>query len=111
MHNTTFQCILKPLTKQLIEAGIARFRADYDCRKLMAWEHLLAMLYTQIHEIKSLRTLEIAFNSQTQLLRLTKTNKIRRSTLSDANNRRSSEFFFGYSRNSCLCCQDKSVRK
>lgn len=95
---TTFQCILKPLTKQLIEEGIKRFNADYDCRRLKAWDHLLVMIYGQVHELKSLRTLEIAFNSQSDILRLTRTNEIRRSTLSDANNRRPSEFFFGYSR-------------
>jgi putative transposase len=91
---TTFQSILKPLTKNLITEGIKRFNADYDCRTLKAWDHLLTMIYAQIHELKSLRTLEIAFNSQTNLLNLTGANKIRRSTLSDANHRRPSEFFF-----------------
>ncbi len=94
VNDTTFQCILKPITKQLIETGVTRFNTDYDCRTLMTWEHLLVMLYAQIHDVRSLRTLEVAFNSQSQLLRVTKTNKVRRSTLSDANNRRSPEFFF-----------------
>jgi putative transposase len=94
VNNITFQCLLKPLTKQLIDEGVKRFSANYDCRTLKSWEHLFVMIYSQVHELKSLRTIEIAFNSQESLLHTTRMNPIRRSTLSDANNRRPSEFFF-----------------
>jgi hypothetical protein len=48
------------------------------------------MIFAQINEIKSLRTLEVALNSQQIGINY----KVCRSTLSDTNNRRSSDCFF-----------------
>lgn len=73
-----------------MEECVTRFRSDYDCKKLTTYEHLKAMVYVQLTEIKSLRTLEVAINSQELGLET----EIKRSTLSDANSRRSAACFF-----------------
>jgi putative transposase len=70
MKDTVFQQILKPLTKKLIDECTSRFRSDYDCEKFTTYEHLKTMIYAHLAEIKSLRTLEVAINSQISRLSL-----------------------------------------
>jgi len=69
---------------------VYRFRSDYDCKRFTTYAHLQTMVYAHLTEIRSLRTLEVAINSQKIGIK----NKIKKSTLSDANNRRSAEGFF-----------------
>lgn len=90
IKDTVFQQILKPITKELINECTKRFRSDYDCEKLTTYEHLQTMVYAHLAEIKSLRTLEVAINSQKIGLQ----HEIRRSTLSDANARRPAACFY-----------------
>lgn len=90
MKDTVFQQILKPLTKELMAECVARFRSDYDIEKFLTWQHLQAMIYAHLTEIKSLSTLEVAINSQNLGIGC----EIKRSTLSDANQRRPAACFF-----------------
>lgn len=88
--DTVFQELLKPITKELMNECTRRFRSDYDCEKLTTYTHLQAMIYAHLAEIKSLRTLEVAINSQ----KIGIEHEIKRSTLSDANARRPAACFF-----------------
>lgn len=90
MKDTVFQQLLKPLTKELMKECVSRFRSDYDCELFLTWPHLQTMIYAQLTEIKSLSTLEVAINSQ----KIGLSCEIKRSTLSDANQRRSAHCFF-----------------
>lgn len=90
IKDTVFQHILKPITKELIHECTRRFSSDYDCEIFTTYEHLKTMIFAHLTEIKSLRTLEVAINSQ----KIGINNKIKRSTLSDANKRRSANCFF-----------------
>lgn len=91
---TTFEALLKPLTKDLIEESVRRFKADYRCKRFKTWDHLQAMIYTQVHELKSLRDIEIALDSpKQQLIKGIHCSSVSRSTLSDANARRPAECF------------------
>lgn len=90
MKDTVFQQILKPLTKKLLEECVNRFESDYDCEKFLTWHHLQTMIYAHLNEIKSLSTLEVAINSQ----RIGINCAVKRSTLSDANQRRPAGCFF-----------------
>lgn len=89
---TTFEALLRPLTTGLLEESITRFDTDYYSKHFKTWDHLVTMIYAQVQEIKSLRDLAIAFNSQQQLNAL-HCGKVRRSTLSDANRKRSAACF------------------
>lgn len=51
------------------------------------------MIYSQLYEIKSLRDLEVSFNSQKSLHSTMLCKKINRSSVSDANTSRSAESF------------------
>lgn len=90
MKDTVFQQVLKPITKKLMNECNRRFRSDYDCEKFLTWDHLQTMVYSHLNEIKSLRCLEVAINSQKIGIK----SQVKRSTLSDANNRRPAECFF-----------------
>ncbi len=90
MKDTVFQQLLKPLTPKLLQECTARFRSDYDCKKFLTWHHLQTMVYAHLNEIKSLESLEVVINSQ----KIGITSEVKRSTLSDANQRRPAECFF-----------------
>ena len=85
---TTFEALLKPLTANLINEAVKRFNADYYCKEFKTQDHLIAMIYAQLYDIKSLRDLEVALNSQKALISVSNCREVRRSTLSDANFRR-----------------------
>lgn len=90
MKDTVFQRLLKPITEKLMQECVERFRSDYRYESFNTFEHLKAMIYAHINEIKSLRTLEVAINSQ----KIGLNTQIKRSTLSDANRNRPAESFF-----------------
>jgi putative transposase len=90
---TTFKALLKPLTKNLIEATVKQYNSDNYYKKFKTRDHLIAMIYAQLHEIKSLRDLEVSFNSQRKLLSEIHCKKMSRSSLSDANFSRPAECF------------------
>jgi putative transposase len=90
---TTFGALLKPLTEKLMAEAINRFDADYYTKSFKMRDQLIAMLYLHLYELKSLRDLEIAFNSQKDIKTLLNCSGVSRSTLSDANKRRPAECF------------------
>jgi putative transposase len=90
---TTFQCLLKLLTKKLVNEGANRYYADHYSKEFKTWEHLLVMLYAQITQAKSLREIELGFNSQFGIRQIINKKKVARSTLSDANKKRPAECF------------------
>jgi putative transposase len=89
MKDTVFQQLLKPLTKELMNECVIRYRSDHGCEKFLTVHHLQTMIYVHLNEIKSLSTLEVAINSQKIGINC----EIKRSTLSDANQRRPAECF------------------
>lgn len=89
MKDSVFREILKPITSDLIKKCVAIFKSDYDYDKFKTYEHLQTMLYVHLNRINSLRTLEVAINNQ----ELGLSSKICRSTVSDANQKRSSDCF------------------
>lgn len=90
---TTFQGLLKPLTGNLIAEAVKRFNADRYSKGFKTKDHLITMIFAQVHQIKSLRELETALNSQYSLRQVLGVKKLNRSTLSDANNRRIADVF------------------
>lgn len=90
IKDTVFRQLLKPLTKNLIDECSRRFNTDYDCKTFKTADHLQAMIFAHICDIKSLRSLEIAINSK----KIGLSTKVNRSTLSDANHRRPAQAFF-----------------
>ena len=90
---TTFKALLKPITDELLSTAVSNYDSDYYSKLFKTKDHLIAMIYAQLHDLKSLRDLEIAFNSQYQLKQMLNCKEIKCSTLSDANASRPAECF------------------
>jgi putative transposase len=90
---TRFGELMKGLPRGSFEQAVATFGADKHSKGFRSWDQLLAMLYAQLSGSRSLRDLEAGFNSQAVHHYHLGTREIKRSTLADANNKRSSELF------------------
>jgi IS4 transposase len=89
----TFHAVLKGLPRKEFDRAVLRHRADKYCKHFTHWRHLVAMVYAQLSNASSLRVLELSFNSHAQYHGALQVGAIRRATLADANERRSTTVF------------------
>lgn len=92
-RNTRFGELMKGLPRGSFEKVVDRLGADKYSKGFRSWDQMLAMIFAQISGCQSLRELEVGFNSQGVHHYHLGSREIKRSTLSDANNKRSSELF------------------
>lgn len=86
--------IVKMLDKQKINTLAAEMNANRYTKRLDAYQHLVIMLYAQLGRFESLRDLELGFlSAASRMNHFGMDYMVRRSTLSDANARRSPAFF------------------
>lgn len=91
-HNT-FSEILKLLDRNIVIESIKKHDSDKHSKGFGTWNHLLAMIFSQLTECKSLRDLEIRFNAKSQNHYHLRSRPVKKSTLADANKNRSSAVF------------------
>jgi|688.fasta_scaffold381825_2 hypothetical protein len=91
-HNT-FREILKLLDKGSIKKFISKHESDKHNKGFTTWKHLVTMIFSKLSDCRSLRDLEIRFNTNKKIQLSLKSGMLRRSTLSDANRNRSSDVF------------------
>jgi IS4 transposase len=89
----TFRAVLKGLPRKEFDRAVVRHHADKYCKHFTHWQHLVAMVYAQLSSASSLRVLELSFNSHAPYHGALRTGAIRRSTLADANEKRSTIVF------------------
>jgi IS4 transposase len=89
----TFGALLKGLPRKEFDRAVHRHRADKYCKHFTCWKHLVALVYAQLSGASSLRTLELSFNSHMQYHGALQAGVVRRTTLADANERRSTVVF------------------
>ena len=86
--------IVKLLLKQEINTIAEELQSDRYTKRLDSYQHLVIMLYAVLGQFNSLRELELGFlSSATRMNHFGLDYMVRRSTLSDANSRRTPEFF------------------
>ena len=90
---TRFREILEGLPRGIFDRLVDDLNADKYTKGFGRWDQLLAMVFAQLSGVKSLRELEVAFNEQAMHHYHLGTDHIRRSTLADANSRRSVDLF------------------
>ncbi len=88
-----FETLVKLVDRERVMDIAQTHDSDYYTKTLDTWGHLIALVYCQLTEQESLRDWVINFNQQTPLLNRLGINEIARSTLSDANNHRTSQVF------------------
>jgi hypothetical protein len=84
---------MKGLPRGQFDRMVKQRNADKYCKRFRHWDHLIAMLYAQLAGAEGLRSLETGFNSHASHHYHLGTGSIKRSTLSDANDKRSDGVF------------------
>jgi putative transposase len=87
------QQVLKAVPRRTFAQAVADHQGDRHVKKFTCWDQLVAMLYVQLAGADSLRQLEAGFNPQVNHHYHLATGCVRRTTLSDANKKRSPLIF------------------
>ena len=91
--NTRFQQLLEGMPRHYFERVVQQEQADKYAKGFRCWDQLLAMMFCQLSGVRSLRQLEAGFNAQAGYHYHLGTRAIKRSTLADANHKRSSHLY------------------
>ena len=84
---------MKGLPRSTFEQVVKKHNADKYCKRFGHWDQLIAMVYAQLSGTTGLRPLQTALNSHESHLYHLGTRPIKRSTLADANEKRSDTVF------------------
>ena len=104
------QQLIKPISRGRFKRLAEQHQADRYVKRFDSWQHLLAMLYAQCSGAGSLRQLLAGFNAQHAQHYHLGAARLQRSTLADANARRSPEVFADLVR-SLMAQTQRSVRQ
>ena len=91
--NTRFHQLLEALPRRSVERTADRLGASRYDKSFKPYQHLVALLYGQFSGVRSLRELEVGLNAQSAHHYHLGIGAVRRSTLSDANQRRTPALF------------------
>lgn len=91
--NTVFHQLIKVLPRHRFQASVERHNGDRRTRKLSCWTQFHAMLFAQLTSRQSLRDLEENFNARHSNHYHLGVSSIKKSSLADANNKRSPLIF------------------
>ena len=91
--STRFHQLLEALPRAFFDRTVAQLQGDRYDKTFKPHNHLIALLYGQLSGARSLRELATGFNAHAAHHYHLSTGSIRRSTLSDANQRRSPQIF------------------
>lgn len=94
-HNTVFHTVLKFVPWHVFDRLVDRFAANKKVRRLTTQNQFIALLYAQLSGSDSLRAIAASFASHAGKLYHLGACAVSRSTLADANARRSSAVFSG----------------
>ena len=92
-HNTVLHSVLKLVPWGVVDRLVDRYGADKRVRRLSTRNQFVAMLYAQLSDAQSLRAIEASFESHASRLYHLGAKELSRSTLSDANAKRSCAVF------------------
>lgn len=84
---------MKGLPRSSFDQLVKKHKADKYCKGFGPWQHLIAMVYAQLSDARGLRPLEAGFNQHLAQHYHLNARCIHRSTLADANEKRSELVF------------------
>lgn len=89
-----FNQVLSVIPRNLIQQISKEYRADYYCKRFTTYDHLVTLLYSVLNQCTSLREVSTGLLAwEHRIGHLGMKHYPRRSTISDANNRRSEHVF------------------
>jgi IS4 transposase len=86
--DSTFGKILKLLDREIVVKSVEKHKSDKYSKGFGTWNQLVAMLFAQFSNCRSLRDLEIRFNTHSQFHYHLRSQALKKSTLSDSNRNR-----------------------
>jgi putative transposase len=89
-YTTIFGQMTELISRLEFQSIVNKHKGDYRCRKLQTWDQFIHLLFAQLSSRSSLRETLAGFNSVQQKLYHLGSKTVKRSTLSDANDNRSS---------------------
>ncbi len=92
-RNTRFCELLKVFPKTLFNRCVNNHQSDKYNKGFSTWDQLISLMFAQLSGCRSLRELEIGYNSQAEHHYHLNCDPIKRSTLSDANRNRDAGVF------------------
>jgi IS4 transposase len=101
---------MKGLPRGVFDALVQEEGSDKHCKGFRSWDHLMAMVYGQLSGASSLRELTLGLNRQSVHHYHLGTRRLSRSTLADANARRSPALFEAVARH-LMARVSRSVRR
>lgn len=104
------QEVMKGVPRGVFDTAVREHGTDKHSKGFRSWDQLTAMIFAQLSGASSLRVVEAAYNSQATHHYHLGTGKVRRSTLADANGKRSPEPFVAVVR-ALMSQVNRSVRK
>jgi IS4 transposase len=91
--DSIFASLLEPIDRRQFQRVVDGSQGDAYDKSFKSWDHLVALIYAQLSGAEGLRGLVAGFNANPQHHYHLGTDKLSRSTLSDANARRPSGVF------------------
>jgi hypothetical protein len=93
IRNTVFSQLLQLISRHGFKKCVDRYTGDKYTKHFNCWQQLIVLLYSQARGLKSLRDITISLCSQHRKWYHLGLESVARSTLSDANNKRSADIF------------------
>jgi hypothetical protein len=91
--DSIFASLLEPINRRQFQTVVDGLEADAYDKSFKSWDHLVALIYAQLSGAEGLRGLVAGFNANPHHHYHLGTDKLSRSTLSDANARRPTGIF------------------
>src|SRR4029079_12761548 len=88
-----FQSVLQALPRGAFQMTVAKYAGDRYSKGFSCWDQLVTMVYAQLSGAASLREIEAGFNQHRNQHYHLGTRPVRRTTLSDANQKRDPQIF------------------
>ena len=92
-ESSSFAALLKPVDRRAFGQSVVDHDADRYGKSFSSWDHLVALVYAQLSGAESLRGLEADWNAHSHRHYHLGSDRLSRSTLSDANQRRPWQVF------------------
>lgn len=93
IKNTIFSQLLQLFYRYNFKKCVNRYNGDKYTKRFSCWQQFVVLLYSQARGLKSLREITLSLRSQYRKWYHLGLKSVARSTLSDANNNRSSDIF------------------
>ncbi len=93
IKHTIFNQILQLIYRYNFKKCVDRYAGDRYTKRLSCWQQFIILLFAQARGLKSLRDIQLSLRSQQRKWYHLGLVSVARSTLSDANNNRSSDIF------------------